>query len=203
MPRKPTGARSRNQSRENNPNWRGGRSLASNGYVLIRVGTDHHLADVRGYAYEHRLVAEQKLGRRLLSGEIVHHVNECKTDNRPENLQVVHGNAEHFFHHRTNDSLRMPGEDNPTVPCECGCGSMIERYDQAGRPRRFISGHNNQSSGLSNAIRYFIAHVPVPSTTDNIIEHLGDPRPSVLNALRKLKAKGDVAFDGHYWSIAQ
>jgi hypothetical protein len=34
-----------------NPNWRGGRSLASNGYVLIRVGVGPHLADVRGYAY--------------------------------------------------------------------------------------------------------------------------------------------------------
>lgn len=43
--------------------WKGGRSIASNGYVLVRVGKKHHLADVRGYAYEHRIVAEQKLGR--------------------------------------------------------------------------------------------------------------------------------------------
>ena len=43
--------------------WKGGRSVASNGYVLIRVGMDHHLADVRGYAYEHRLVAEKKIRR--------------------------------------------------------------------------------------------------------------------------------------------
>lgn len=49
-----------------NANWRGGRSIASNGYVLIRVGTGHHLADVRGYAYEHRVVAENSLGRRLV-----------------------------------------------------------------------------------------------------------------------------------------
>lgn len=54
------------QARALNPNWKGGRSIASNGYVLIKVGTGHHLADVRGYAYEHRLVAERKLGRRLL-----------------------------------------------------------------------------------------------------------------------------------------
>lgn len=39
-----------------NPNWRGGRSVASNGYMLVRAGVGHHLADVRGYAYEHRLV---------------------------------------------------------------------------------------------------------------------------------------------------
>lgn len=47
---------------EKNGLWKGGRSVASNGYVLIRVGVDHPLADVRGYAYEHRVVAEQKKG---------------------------------------------------------------------------------------------------------------------------------------------
>jgi hypothetical protein len=41
--------------------WKGGKSIASNGYMLIRVGVNHHLSDVRGYAYEHRLVAEQKI----------------------------------------------------------------------------------------------------------------------------------------------
>src|SRR4051812_41815968 len=58
----PITTRSQRQNREDNPNWRGGRSIASNGYIIVRVGVGHHLADVRGYAYEHRLVAEQKLG---------------------------------------------------------------------------------------------------------------------------------------------
>lgn len=62
-----------------NSNWRGGRSLASNGYILLRVGVGHLLADVRGYAYEHRVVAEAKLGRRLRKGEHVHHVDGDKT----------------------------------------------------------------------------------------------------------------------------
>jgi hypothetical protein len=44
----------------------------------------------------HRAVAEQVLGRSLLRKEVVHHVNEIKTDNRPENLwifpdQIAHG----------------------------------------------------------------------------------------------------------------
>lgn len=51
-----------------NPNWRGGRSVTEHGYVIIHVGIKHHLADVRGYAYEHRLVAEKKVGRRLRKG---------------------------------------------------------------------------------------------------------------------------------------
>lgn len=36
-----------------------------------------------------RLVAEQKLGRFLLPGEDVHHINEIKDDDRPDNLQVM------------------------------------------------------------------------------------------------------------------
>jgi HNH endonuclease/Transcriptional regulator, AbiEi antitoxin len=139
-------------SREDNPNWRGGRLVASNGYVLVRVGTDHHLADIRGYAYEHRLVAEQKLGRRLEPGEQVHHDNKDKTDNRPENLAVTGSLAEHFVLHRTKDAgLRMPGETNPVIACECGCGTALEKYDASGRPRSFVTGHNRNAPAEQRA----------------------------------------------------
>lgn len=126
-----------------NPNWRGGRSVASNGYVLIRVGTNHHLADVRGYAYEHRLVAEEKLGRRLRRGEQVHHSDHNPQNNDPDNLEVM-TIAWHRFRHRRRDfGRRAPGQANPRVVCACGCGVRFTRFDRWGRPRKFVSGHND------------------------------------------------------------
>lgn len=137
---------------EKNGIWKGGRSVASNGYVLIRVGTEHHLADVRGYAYEHRLVAEDKIGRRLLPSEQVHHIDGDKQNNDPANLEVVESIAVHRVRHRSREKgLRLPDEANPTIVCACGCGLVFPKFDKSNRPRRFISGHNGRKvSGRYN-----------------------------------------------------
>jgi hypothetical protein len=126
----------------NNPNWRGGKTITQHGYVLIRVGCEHHLADVRGYAYEHRLVAEEKLERHLEEGEVIHHRNGNKTDNRPENIEVLPSIGHHLQVHAQNKDTRRVGEGNPTISCACGCGNKFLKYDRWGRPRTFVSGHN-------------------------------------------------------------
>ncbi len=130
-------------TRENNNNWRGGKHISSHGYVKELVGARHHLADGSGYAYEHRIIAEGKLGRRLKPNEKVHHIDGNRKNNAPENIKVVSGNAGHYFEHCDKSSrLRKPNEPNLPVICTCGCGSILFRYDKQGRPRKYISGHN-------------------------------------------------------------
>ena len=78
---------------ERNYHWSGGRKMHSEGYVLVYL-PGHHLANKHGFALEHRVVAEQKYGMNLKTGDIVHHIDGNKTNNDPENI-VVLSRSEH------------------------------------------------------------------------------------------------------------
>jgi len=48
--------------------------------------------------HQHRIVAEHLIGRPLLPGEVVHHLDGNKKNNHPDNLQVM-SRAEHMRAH--------------------------------------------------------------------------------------------------------
>ena len=124
------------------PTWNGGRYVNDDGYVLINVGRGEPMADCRGYVYEHRLVASQRIGRPLLTEEQVHHKDEKRQNNEPDNLEVL-TLPEHKVEHRVVGlDRRLPGQDNPTIACACQCGGTFQKFDRWGRPRVVVPGHN-------------------------------------------------------------
>lgn len=86
-------------------------------YALV---PEHPRATKQGYVLEHRIVIENYLGRLLNPGEVVHHKNGNKKDNRIENLEVM-SNSDHVRHHHYEHGKRM-------VVLKCpDCGVIFER----------------------------------------------------------------------------
>ncbi len=89
---------------KNHPRWAGGQRAAE-GYVLLHYASlpaqeyekFKSMFDHLGYIREHRLVLARHLGRSLRRGELIHHINEARNDNRLSNLRLL------AAHHRGYD----------------------------------------------------------------------------------------------------
>ena len=91
---------------KNHPRWKGGKTINSQGYVLIKK-RNHPFCDHQFYVRRSHLVMEKILGRYLKPEEIVHHKGikypidsiKNKQDDRPENLQLFANNSKHTKFH--------------------------------------------------------------------------------------------------------
>lgn len=75
----------------------GSRYATGDGYIKIKI-------DENRFLQEHRHVMEQHIGRQLLPGETVHHVNGIRDDNRLENLELWY--SPQPYGQRVEDLLR-------------------------------------------------------------------------------------------------
>jgi len=74
-----------------------GVSLKPSGYIEITRGKN------KGRS-EHIIIMENKIGRRLFHNECVHHIDQCKTNNNLNNLQLM-TKSEHSKLHRELEKI--------------------------------------------------------------------------------------------------
>lgn len=83
-----------------------GKTITQDGYVFV-AGHHNHPHNNRGRIFEHVLIMENILGRYLWDWEIVHHKNGIRTDNRPENLEVMARSDHSRYHAKQQHKLTI------------------------------------------------------------------------------------------------
>lgn len=137
-----------NRSGPAHPRWSEKKMLSSDGYVKVRVGKDHPLADPNGYAYEHLLVWVSAGNPRPAKGWLIHHKNEVKTDNRLSNFELKRNDA-HGIDHRAKLSDEQVKDIR--IAYDRGEGDTTSLGDRYGVPFqsvwKIIRGHVRKSAG--------------------------------------------------------
>lgn len=72
-------------------NWNGGRFKIDKGYIKVSLGNGRS-------QYEHILIAEKALGRKLRKGEVVHHIDGVKDNNANSNLFICTNEYHRWLH---------------------------------------------------------------------------------------------------------
>lgn len=95
-------------------------------YSRQRVAGSQH-----GSVLEHRLLAEQALGKPLPKGVQVHHVDGNRRNNAPTNLVICQDQSYHLLLHARTRTLRAGG--NPNADLVCGKCSTVKPLDAFSR----------------------------------------------------------------------
>lgn len=112
----------------------GRRRLRRKGHTY-RFGYKRILARGGGKAWEHRSVAEEKIGRPLRREEVVHHINYIRHDNRPANLDVLESRSAHAKIPKSINMLVRDLVDGGEIGYDRGAHSYFlssQSFDPAG-----------------------------------------------------------------------
>lgn len=105
----------------------------------------HPTAMADGWMKEHRYIAELKLNRLLKSEEIVHHIDEDKLNNDPNNLMVFKTNADHAAFHKgceavlDKDVYWCPNKNEDEILCpKCKINLMNKKSKMCSDCKRLL-----------------------------------------------------------------
>lgn len=149
----------KNWEGKNNPRWNGGKRMRKDGYLEIKHESSRKKD---GYIREHRLVMEQHLGRKLVKGEIVHHINGDKLDNRIDNLEITNRTDHKKMHKDIGKETRFRKGRTPhnkngryTFCLDCGSSYYINKSDdKRGKKYCSLSCKHNSMKGKGKDYNY-------------------------------------------------
>ena len=79
---------------EKSPSWKGG-LRKDRGYIEVKC-PNHPAANKSGYVRQHRIIMEKAIGRCLLYGEKIHHIDGNRSNNHIDNLKLYSSHSEHM-----------------------------------------------------------------------------------------------------------
>jgi hypothetical protein len=147
---------------------------------------DHPLANRWGFVAQHRLVAETVMGRIPRKGEVVHHRDNCRTNNDPSNLEVMTV-EDHRRHHYAELSmlLRVPIDVEELKVALARHGSV------KGAARAMGLDHNILRRRFPDLCKPFQRQSPAcidnPRDLERIREYAMDPHVGYREAAQRLR----------------
>jgi len=78
----------------------GSTNLSQDGYVRVKV-----IPGAGQWRKLHHVIVEETIGRPLVAGEVVHHINGDRLDNDPDNLHLCADQTEHGRVHASFEQL--------------------------------------------------------------------------------------------------
>lgn len=100
-----------NRLRENNSNWKGGKTHYGDGRNVIHI-PDHPRASSKGYVYNTILIAESILGRYISNKIHIHHIDENKSNDEHNNLIICENKEFHLMLHRRMRAYKATRDAN-------------------------------------------------------------------------------------------
>ena len=134
-------------------------------YIEVSCPT-HPNARANGCVFEHTIVAEKTLGRFLGNGEVVHHIDECKSNNTPMNLMVFATQADHARYHSGFYTSLNETENGSWV-----CTEKYRYCDVCNNPMTVYEGSNFCSNECRSFSERTCDRPSSDELNDMLIEH--------------------------------